>query len=82
MLIFGQKQMAIGGLAVAIQTSIEHHYTVPEAAKVVGVSAKTMWRFVWARKVRSVLIGRSRRVPVSAIQEFIDKNTIPAANAA
>ena len=52
--------------------------TVPEAAKVLSVSPATAWSLVGRGELASVKIGKSRRVPVSAIGEFIDSHTATA----
>ena len=47
--------------------------TVAEAASMLGISRALMYRLILdERRVRSIVIGeRTRRVPVSALDEFI-----------
>jgi excisionase family DNA binding protein len=52
--------------------------TVPEAAASLAVSQKTIWQWIYQRKIASTLIGRSRRIPTSAVQEFVDRGMVPA----
>jgi excisionase family DNA binding protein len=59
-------------------TPNERLLTVPESALLVRVSTRTMWRKVFAREVRSVLIGHARRIPTSALDELVERSTIPS----
>ena len=45
--------------------------TVPEAALRLGVGRSFLYRLVMAGEVRSVKLGRSRRIPVRALEEFV-----------
>jgi excisionase family DNA binding protein len=63
---------------MAAKAMPDDHLTIPEGARKIKVSNNTMWRLVHDRKIRSVLIGRNRRIPVSALQELIDRGTVPA----
>ncbi len=56
----------------------EQMYTITETAKVLGVSEKSVWNFVYSRRLGSVLIGRMRRIPISAIQELVERGTVTA----
>jgi excisionase family DNA binding protein len=56
----------------------EQYFTVPEMAEMLGISKKTAWRRVHTRAVRSVVNGRLRRVPLSAIQEMMERGTVEA----
>jgi predicted DNA-binding transcriptional regulator AlpA len=58
----------------------EQYLTVPEMAAMCGMSIKTAWRRVHTRAVRSVVNGRLRRVPLSAIQEMMERGTVEAVN--
>jgi excisionase family DNA binding protein len=51
---------------------------VPEAAELLSISPKTLWAYVAARKIDTVRIGRSVRIPTSAIDRLIDEGTTPA----
>lgn len=47
--------------------------TMEEAGEVLGVSRSTVFDLVRMRLLRSVKIGASRRVPVSACHELVDR---------
>ncbi len=51
---------------------------VPEAAELLSISPKTLWAMVGARRVDTVRIGRSVRIPVSAIERLIEQGMTPA----
>jgi excisionase family DNA binding protein len=53
----------------------EKQYTGQEAAALLGVSYETVLKLAQERVLRSVRIGRLRRFPASAIDEFIARNT-------
>ena len=42
-----------------------------EAAAVLGISRSKLYEFVAAGEIRSIRIGRLRKIPVAAIDEFI-----------
>lgn len=44
--------------------------TVEEAAERLGIGRTFAWRLVSAGELESVLIGRLRRVPVTAVSEY------------
>jgi excisionase family DNA binding protein len=52
--------------------------TVIEAAEMLSISPKTMWAWIYARKVETVHLGRSVRVPASELERLIEEGTIPA----
>jgi excisionase family DNA binding protein len=45
--------------------------TVPEAAAALGVSRSVFYQLILAGEIRSVKIGRSRRVPLVVLEEFV-----------
>ena len=47
--------------------------TVPEAAKVLGLSRSILYELLLAGEIRSLKIGRSRRLTHEALQEFITR---------
>lgn len=47
--------------------------TVVELALMLRIGRTAAWELVRRQKIRSVKIGRTRRVPVVAIQEYIDR---------
>jgi excisionase family DNA binding protein len=52
--------------------------TVPQAANEMGLSARTVWAWVYARKLGVVRLGRAVRIPQKAIDELIEFGTVPA----
>lgn len=46
-------------------------YTVAEAARHLKIGRTAMYELVMSGQVRSVTIGRSRRVPASCIAEYL-----------
>ena len=46
-------------------------YTVPELARLLRVSVETAWRLVWSREIKSLKIGRARRVSASDLAAFL-----------
>jgi excisionase family DNA binding protein len=52
--------------------------TVPEAAAALSVSPKTLWAWIYSRKIGSTLIGRSRRIPVQAVHDLVERGMVPA----
>lgn len=47
--------------------------SVPEAAQMLSVSTRTMWRLVHRGEIRSVLVASRRLVPIVAIDEFLER---------
>jgi excisionase family DNA binding protein len=52
--------------------------TVAEAAEALGLKSATIRAWLLRRKLPRVSCGRAVRIPVEAIAEFIERNTIPA----
>jgi excisionase family DNA binding protein len=52
--------------------------TVPQAATEMGLSARTVWAWVYARKLSVVRLGRAVRIPQTAIDDLIEFGTVPA----
>lgn len=46
-------------------------YTVAEAARQLKIGRTAMYELVMSGRVRSITIGRSRRVPASCIAEYL-----------
>jgi len=63
---------------MAERNKLEQLLTVKETAEVLAIAEKTTWKKIFSRELGSVKIGRSRRVPMSAIQQLIDRGTVPA----
>jgi len=47
--------------------------TVNQAAGCLSLSRSHLYRYVQTGELRSVKIGRARRVPVSALEEFVQR---------
>lgn len=47
--------------------------TAEEAADMLGVGKSTVYDLIRMRLLRSVQIGRSRRIPVDACHELVDR---------
>ena len=47
--------------------------SVADAAQMLSIGRTAAWELVRKRKIRSVKIGRTRRVPIVAIQEYIQR---------
>jgi excisionase family DNA binding protein len=45
--------------------------TVSEAASVLGISRSVVYELLLAGKIRSIKIGRSRRIPFAVLEEFV-----------
>jgi excisionase family DNA binding protein len=52
--------------------------TVNQSAEQLGLSARTVWTWIYARKLEIVRLGRAVRIPQSSIDELIEAGTIPA----
>jgi excisionase family DNA binding protein len=53
--------------------------TVREAARRLGIGRSLLYRLILEGQVLSVKIGRSRRIPVCALEEFAKKKVAEAA---
>ena len=62
----------------AAPSPTEQYYRVSEVADFLQVSPGTIWRLVWDGELRSIRIGKARRVPASAVQEFVALAAAPA----
>lgn len=54
--------------------------TPEEAAECLGVGRSTMYELLRLHEIRSVKIGRLRRVPMSALREFAERLTLAEAS--
>jgi excisionase family DNA binding protein len=52
--------------------------TVQRAAEMLGLKAATVRAWLYGRRLPYVRCGRSVRIPLDAITEFIQRNTVPA----
>jgi len=53
-------------------------YTVTQAADALGLKPATIRAWLSRRKLPRVNCGRAVRIPVDAVEQFIEENTIPA----
>jgi len=44
---------------------------LPEAAAILGLSRSSIYKLVMSKRLASVLIGRSRRIPAQAVEEYV-----------
>jgi excisionase family DNA binding protein len=56
--------------------------TVEEAASQLSVGRPKMWQLVMCGEVRSLKIGASRRVPVAALEQYVQRLSAETAHAA
>jgi excisionase family DNA binding protein len=47
--------------------------SVAEVAHMLSIGRTAAWELVRKQKIKSVTIGRTRRVPVAAIQDYIQR---------
>ena len=47
--------------------------SVADAALMLSIGRTAAWELVRKRKIKSVKIGRTRRVPIAAIQEYVER---------
>lgn len=49
--------------------------TVPEAAERLQISRSLLYRLIAGRQISIVKIGRSTRIPVAELEEFVTRNS-------
>ena len=54
--------------------------TIPEVAYRLGLGRSFVYELVMKGEIKSVKIGRARRVPVSAVEEFVQAKVLQADN--
>jgi excisionase family DNA binding protein len=47
--------------------------SVDDAAQMLSIGRTAAWELVRKQRIKSVKIGRTRRVPVSAVQEYVQR---------
>ena len=55
---------------------VEKLMNVDEAAAALGTTSRFPRRLIAERRIRFVRVGRHVRIPVSALQEFLDLGTV------
>lgn len=56
---------------ITLQPDERRVFSVVEAAAILGISRSKLYEFIAAGEIRSIRIGRLRKIPVAAIDEFI-----------
>jgi excisionase family DNA binding protein len=57
-----------------IPVTLNHLLTVPEAAKVLGVSVNTLRQWVCQRRLPTIKLGKAVRFSPEDLQQFIEHN--------
>jgi excisionase family DNA binding protein len=52
--------------------------TVPESAEQLGLSVRTIWGWIYERRLDVVRLGRAVRIKQSSIDQLIEQGTTPA----
>lgn len=50
-------------------------YTLPQVAKIIGVTDRTAWNYVKAGKIKAVKIGGKWKISEDNLREFINGGT-------
>jgi excisionase family DNA binding protein len=53
-------------------TTVDRLYTPDQAARLLGCGRTKLYAFLKSGELRSVRLGRVRRIPRSALEEFIE----------
>lgn len=56
-------------------------YTIKEAAAILKVSTKTVYRLIQSMKLENVKVGSQTRITLQGLQQYISTNTKGACNA-
>jgi excisionase family DNA binding protein len=52
-------------------SSIKLLLTIEEAARALGLGRSSLYELVMKKQIPSVKIGRARRIPVTALEQFV-----------
>lgn len=52
------------------QMSLERHYTVKQASRILQVAERTVWNWIEAGKLKATKVGKIVRIPASAFKEL------------
>ena len=56
-------------------------FRVKEVAEMLSCREGHVWTMIYARQIESVIVGtRSRRIPLSAVNEMIERGRVPIRN--
>ena len=61
-----------------MQTAAKPMLSVPAAAEYLGLSQRTIWGWIYERRVPSIRLGRAVRLRTSDLDKFIEAGTTPA----
>ncbi len=61
------------GEAAAVAAVMPLLLTIPQAARVLAIGRTTVYELIKARDLEPVHIGRSTRIPVESLQDFVDR---------
>lgn len=64
--------MATHQLDESVATATERLYSKEQAAKILGIGVTKLYKLMGTGELRSVKLGRHRRIPASAINELIE----------
>jgi len=56
---------------ITLQPDERRVFSVVEAAAILGISRSNLYKFIAADEIRTIHIGRLRKIPVAAIDEFL-----------
>ena len=51
-------------------------YSVDEAAALMGIGHSLLWDLVMRREIASIKVGRSRRIPLSALHDYVARKLL------
>jgi excisionase family DNA binding protein len=55
--------------------------SIAEAAILLGICERTVWRIIAARDIEVVTVGGSKKIRVKEIDRYLDENAIPVKQA-
>ena len=64
--------MAVHHLDDSVATATERLYSKEQAAKILGIGVTKLYKLMGTGELRSVKLGRHRRIPASAINDLIE----------
>lgn len=47
-------------------------FTVEQVAQILGIGRSTVFKLIKQNQIESIRLGRSRRIPVDAMQSYVD----------
>ncbi|MCL3862957.1 helix-turn-helix domain-containing protein [Actinotalea sp. K2] len=57
---------------ITLQPDERRVFSVVEAAAILGIGRSKLYEFISSGEIRSIRIGRLRKIPVAAIDEFLE----------